>query len=92
MITAGIDMGSKTVKVVILRDGEIIGKAMTVAGFESRAAAEQAFADALGEAGIQQADIEQTVATGAGRKYAPYTEESVTDVGYHDHCLVKRLV
>ena len=80
MITAGIDMGSKTVKVVILRDGEIIGKGMTLAGFEAQAAAEEALATATGEAGIKVSDIEQTVATGAGRKFAPNTERHVTEV------------
>lgn len=80
MVTAGIDMGSKTVKVVILRDGEIIGKSMTLAGFENRAAAEKAFAAAAGEAGTSKDDIERIVATGAGRKSAPYTEQNVTEV------------
>jgi len=80
MITAGIDMGSKTVKVVILRDGEMVGKGMMVAGFESRAAAEAAFAAASEEAGIKVDEVQHIVATGAGRKFAPYTERSVTDV------------
>jgi benzoyl-CoA reductase subunit D len=80
MITAGIDMGSKTVKVVILRDGEIIGKSMTLAGFENRAAAEKAFATAVAQAGIKEDDVECVVATGAGRKHAPHTEQSVTEV------------
>jgi len=80
MITAGIDMGSKTVKVVILRDGDIVGKSIEIAGFESREAAEKAFAAAADQAGIQRDDIERIVATGAGRKYAPYTDENVTEV------------
>jgi len=81
MITAGIDMGSKTIKVVILKDGEIIGKAIENAGFESREAAEKAFATATQEAGIAQDDIEKITATGAGRKNAPFTEHEVTEVG-----------
>jgi benzoyl-CoA reductase subunit D len=80
MITAGIDMGSKTVKVVILRDGDIVGKGIELAGFETREAAEKAFATATDQAGIKKDDIECVVATGAGRKYAPYTEENVTEV------------
>jgi benzoyl-CoA reductase subunit D len=80
MITAGIDMGSKTVKVVILRDGEVVGKGLTVAGFDSRAAAEKAFEEAAGEAGVEGDEIERVVATGAGRKYAPYTDRNLTEV------------
>lgn len=81
MITAGIDMGSKTIKVVILKDGKIIGKGKTLAGFESRKAAEEAFAIALKNAGIKKEDIQNIVATGAGRKNAPYTDKEITEVG-----------
>jgi benzoyl-CoA reductase subunit D len=80
MITAGIDMGSKTVKVVIVREGKIVGKGKTLAGFESRAAAEEAFAAAADGAGIEVGDVERIVATGAGRKYAPHTDRTVTEV------------
>jgi benzoyl-CoA reductase subunit D len=81
MITAGIDMGAKTIKVVILKDGEIIGKALELAGFDSRAAAEKAFAEALGEAGISIDDIGNVAATGSGRKNAPYAKNEITEVG-----------
>jgi benzoyl-CoA reductase subunit D len=80
MITAGIDMGSKTIKVVVLRDGRIIGKAMILAGFESQQAAEQAFATALEEASITGEEVERTAATGAGRKYAPRAQRAVSEV------------
>jgi benzoyl-CoA reductase subunit D len=81
MITAGIDMGSKNIKVVILKDGEIIGKSIVLAGFDSKAAAEQAFSLALDAAGITKDDVESIYATGAGRKHAPYTEKDITEVG-----------
>lgn len=81
MITAGIDMGSKTVKVVVLKDGEVIGKSKALAGFEARAAAETAFAQALADAGLGASDVDAIVATGAGRKQAPHTARNITDVG-----------
>ncbi len=80
MISAGIDMGSKTIKVVILKDGEIVGKAIETAGFEGREAAEKAFASALDQAGIGQDQVANIVSTGAGRKAAPYADKNVTDV------------
>jgi benzoyl-CoA reductase subunit D len=80
MITAGIDMGSKTIKVAILRDGEMIGKAMTPAGFESREAAEKAFTAALEDAGLAGDAVDRVMASGAGRKGAPHTERSITEV------------
>ena len=81
MITAGIDMGSKTVKVVILKDGQIIGKSIDLAGFESREVAERVFAAALEQAGIGRDDVQEIYATGAGRKHAPFTEKDITEVG-----------
>jgi benzoyl-CoA reductase subunit D len=81
MLTAGIDMGAKNVKVVIVRDGKIIGKGIALAGFEGRAAAEKAFADALAMAGVAQGDLERIVATGAGRKDAPFASSDITEVG-----------
>ena len=39
MITAGVDCGSKNVRVVILKDGEILAKAMVPAGIDAAAAA-----------------------------------------------------
>jgi benzoyl-CoA reductase subunit D len=81
MITAGIDMGSKTIKVVILKDGQIIGKGMDLAGFEGREVAEKVFAAALEQAGIGRDEIQEIYATGAGRKNAPYTKKDITEVG-----------
>jgi len=80
MITAGIDMGAKTIKVVVLRDGDIVGKGAAVAGFESRDAAEQAYSAALEEAGISQDEVEGVVATGAGRGHAPHSVRDISEV------------
>ena len=80
MITTGIDMGAKTIKVVVLRDGEIAGKAMTLAGFESQEAAERAFEAALEDAGVAKEEVQGIAATGAGRKYAPHSEHDVSEV------------
>ena len=65
MITAGADVGSKTVKVVILKDGDIIGKGIATAGLEVEGAWDEVWDASLKEAGITRDDIEKTVATGA---------------------------
>ncbi|UCC48486.1 MAG: CoA activase [Gemmatimonadota bacterium] len=80
MITAGIDMGAKTIKVVVVRDGAMVGKAIMVAGFDSREAAEQAYAAALDDAGITKDEVEYVVATGAGRSHAPHSKRDISDV------------
>ncbi|UCE24536.1 MAG: CoA activase, partial [Candidatus Zixiibacteriota bacterium] len=68
MITAGIDMGAKYVKVVILKDGEVAGKAMVATGFEPAASASECLKKAAGESGIEVTAIDHITSTGAGRK------------------------
>ena len=68
MITAGADVGSKTVKVVILKDGAIAGKGIATAGLEAQGAWDKAWEGALKDAGVSLDDIEKTVSTGARLK------------------------
>jgi len=81
MITAGIDMGARNIKVVVLKDGDVIGRASKVAGFELIATAGQVLEAALKEAGITRGDVSKIIATGAGREDAPDRDETRTEVG-----------
>ena len=87
MITAGIDMGAKTVKAVVVRDGKVIGKAMRLAGFDS-AIAREVLRAALDEAGVEREQVSRIVATGAGRDDAPEKDATMTEVG----CAVRGVV
>ncbi|MDZ4247628.1 MAG: acyl-CoA dehydratase activase, partial [Dehalococcoidia bacterium] len=80
MITAGIDMGSKTVKVVILIDGKIVSKSKVLTGFDQAKSAENAYAEALKKAGKTRADVSKVIATGAGRKEVPFSNGDITMV------------
>jgi benzoyl-CoA reductase subunit D len=81
MLTAGIDMGAKNIKVLILEDRKKVkGKAMVKAGLDAKADAQKAFEEALKVAGISKDDIACTVATGAGREDAPIAKETITEV------------
>jgi len=80
MITAGIDMGAKIIKVLLLKDGEILVKTQEVAGFEPVKAAEKAFDDAVSQAGVARDDIKYIFATGAGRSAVPFANDMVTEV------------
>jgi benzoyl-CoA reductase subunit D len=81
MITAGIDMGSKTIKVIVLDDKKIIGKSIKTAGLEEKKNAEEAIEEALKSAGITKDKVEKIMATGAGRKNAPEVDDDLTEVG-----------
>ena len=80
MITAGIDMGAKWVKVVLLRDGETIGRGRELTGFAQKESASKALAAALQEAELQETEIDRTAATGAGRNEAPGEPIELTEV------------
>jgi benzoyl-CoA reductase subunit D len=81
MITAGIDIGAKTVKVVLAKDGEVLARGMTAAGIDTKAATEEAMDKALSDAKIGRENIEKIVVTGTGRKDCPFPSEKVTEVG-----------
>jgi benzoyl-CoA reductase subunit D len=81
MITAGIDMGAKYIKVVILKDGVIQGKAIATTGFEPTASASRCLDQAATESGIDISSIDHITSTGAGRKAAPNINSDITDVG-----------
>ncbi len=78
--TAGIDAGAKNTKVVILRDGEVIGRGTSLTGFDQAESVEDALDMACADAGITREQIERMLATGGGRKNVPVADAGVTEV------------
>lgn len=78
MVTCGIDMGSKTIKVVLLEDNKIKAQTMILTGKDKEELAEQAFNEALQKAGLSRQDVQQTIATGIGRKRVPFANDTIT--------------
>jgi benzoyl-CoA reductase subunit D len=67
VVSAGIDVGSQSIKAVIVRDGQIVGRGHLAAAFDAAAAARQALEEALAQAGMVVADVRRLGATGIGR-------------------------
>ena len=65
MITAGVDVGAKYVKVVI-REAKVLGREKGLVGFDILKSATDVFEVALKKAGLSRNDIEKIVATGMG--------------------------
>lgn len=85
MITAGIDVGAKYVKVVFLDGGKVVGRAKALVGFDVGKSASDLFESALKNAGFKRSDIKKVFATGLGResvhsKPPVNAEEVVSDV------------
>ncbi|MFV1967787.1 MAG: acyl-CoA dehydratase activase [Pirellulaceae bacterium] len=81
MITVGVDCGSKSVRVVILKDHQIVAKAVVPAGVDTAAAAEEAYTKAMSEAGLTRDAVQKVVATGAGKPEAAFKDDTITEVG-----------
>jgi benzoyl-CoA reductase subunit D len=81
MITTGVDVGAKNVKVVIQEDGKILGKGLVLAGLDTEAAIKGAMDAAFEDAGLGRDKVEKLYATGAGRKEVKDADDSYTEVG-----------
>ncbi|MCU0579344.1 MAG: acyl-CoA dehydratase activase [Desulfobacterota bacterium] len=80
MITAGIDVGAKNIKIVIVRDSQVSGWAVIPGGYDIRESLERAWAAARAAAGLPQERIERIVATGVGRRKVTEARDQVTEV------------
>jgi benzoyl-CoA reductase subunit D len=80
MITAGIDCGAKNTHTVILKNGEIIGKAVAATGLDPAAAAGLSLDRAIEAAGISRDDIHRICVTGSGRNAIPMANKTIHDV------------
>jgi benzoyl-CoA reductase subunit D len=81
MITVGIDMGTQSIKVVILKDNETLSQELVFSGFEPTKAAEQAFERVLKTVKLTRDDVEHISATGAGAEMAPFHNSTISMVG-----------
>jgi len=80
MISAGIDVGAKTIKVVLLKDRKIQSKSLILAGIDMAGSTKQALNEALDEAKLSFQDIDIVVSTGAGRKEVSFAKKELTSV------------
>jgi benzoyl-CoA reductase subunit D len=81
MITAGIDMGTQSVKAVILKDREVASQGKAFSGFDPAQAAEQALSEALKAAKLSLSDVSHVTATGSGMDLAPNSNSTISMMG-----------
>ncbi len=83
MIVAGIDIGSRAAKAVIIKDGAIMSSAIRDTGPESVKTAYSLIEAALEGTGLSLGDIQYTVATGYGRVLVPFAQENISEISCH---------
>ena len=81
MITGGVDLGTQSVKAVVLKDGEVVSRGKAFSGFDPAKAAEQAFGEALKTAKLSMSDVSHVTATGSGMDMAPNSNSTVSMMG-----------
>jgi len=81
MAAAGVDIGTLTVKVVILKNGEVASRAKAFSGFDPAKSADEAMATALEDAKLSAADLKHVTATGSGMELAPNCNTTISMMG-----------
>ena len=77
---AGLDMGSVSIKAVLIRDGQMIASSLIPAGGHYKSGAKTVMQDVLSSAGISFEQIAGMVATGLGAERTPYPARQVSDI------------
>ena len=85
MIYAGIDAGSRAIKVVLVGDnGEgMIAKGQIDQGIEQDKLACGLFETVLAGAGVNRSDVHRIIATGYGRNAVPIADTTITEITCH---------
>lgn len=80
---AGLDMGSVSIKSVVIKNGRIVSSGLVPSSGAYKAAAENVTKQVLADAGIALEDLSGMVITGIGAPSAPFEGRQVSDVACH---------
>jgi len=83
MIFAGIDIGSRAAKAVVINDGSILSSVTCDTSPESVKTSYMTVEAALKGPGLSLSDIQYTVATGYGRVLVPFANENISEISCH---------
>jgi len=85
MICAGIDAGSRTIKIVLIETDtrRVITKAVTDQGVEQDKLASQLFQRLLKSSGLGRQDVGRIAATGYGRNAISFADTTITEITCH---------
>lgn len=81
MITAGVDIGSNSSKVVILEDGKKILSKVVIPVGAGTSGPTRAFEQSIREADLSRSDIERVIATGYGEHFSLYHSQTINFTG-----------
>jgi len=81
MITAGVDVGIEYTKVIVMKDGSVVSKAIGLSGGAARPATVKAVYDkALSDTGIKSSEVNKVFATGKGKFDVDFADDRLTEI------------
>jgi predicted CoA-substrate-specific enzyme activase len=80
MITAGIDVGSLTTKIVLLKKNKVLARAITPTRADPSIAAELVMRSVLKKSGLSRKQIDYTISTGYGRRAIEFGDRVITEI------------
>lgn len=80
MIRAGVDIGAKNAKMVIMEDKKILAKNIYDAGLELKSTINELYEKTVNDAGIQDDRISRITATGVAADLVPYATDKMNIV------------
>ncbi|MFQ5898242.1 MAG: acyl-CoA dehydratase activase [Candidatus Methylomirabilia bacterium] len=84
LIGAGVDVGSTQTKAILLNERrEVAARALIDTGANVTKAAERAFDEVLGSAGLPRAEVAYVVGTGYGRYKVTFGDAQITEISCH---------
>jgi predicted CoA-substrate-specific enzyme activase len=85
MICAGIDAGSRAIKIVLIdtEDMQVVAKGLANQGVEQDKLVSELFGQVLKKDGISRKDVAAIVATGYGRNAVSIAETTITEITCH---------
>jgi len=85
MIYAGLDAGSRTIKMILIdtEKMQVIAKGLTDQGVEQDSLASGLFKSVLKKNGIDKKDVAAIVATGYGRSAVSFADTTITEITCH---------
>ncbi len=83
MIVAGCDVGSLTVKAVLIEDGEILGHEISPASANAVRSATTVMDKLLKRFNLSYSDIHFCISTGYGRRIMPFANDNMSEISCH---------
>ncbi|ACL70356.1 acyl-CoA dehydratase activase [Halothermothrix orenii] len=83
MLIAGLDIGSRTTKTVILEDGDLVSWEIMNTGARTAGRAREVIKKALRKIDYSLEQVKRVVATGYGRLSIPFADREITEITAH---------